>query len=197
MSTSATLARAKSRAGARGLTLIELAIVVTIIGILASLAFVGFRALVRSSHTTEGTQMVSGIRIAQETYHSETGQYANISKDLNLGSLYPNATPTNQETVWGGPCTVCPSDVNAWKKLPVHANGAMLFGYGTVAGTAGTDPGGFIPGTTSKLTFPTAAQVTGDWYVAAGVSDQDANKVYCTVVGTSWNNQIYVENDGE
>src|SRR5678809_1305540 len=74
---------------ARGFTLVELAVVVTIIGILAMLAVAGYRRLVTSSHTTEATEMVNAIKVAQESYHAETGQYANVSAGLGLGSLYP------------------------------------------------------------------------------------------------------------
>jgi type IV pilus assembly protein PilA len=183
-----------SRMGRGGFTLVELMVVVAIIGILAVLAVVGYSKMVKSSHTTEASQMVNAIKVAQETYHAETGQYANVSKSLNPGDLYPQATPTNVEVVWGADCTTC-NDVAAWKKLPVHASGAMLFDYATVAGVAGSAP--TVPNTTKQATFPTAKDVTGDWYVADGVGDQDVNKIYCTVIGTSWDNKIYIENDGE
>src|SRR4051794_32636669 len=113
---------------ARGFTLVELAVVVTIIGILAVLAVAGYRRLITSSHTTEATEMVNAIKVAQETYHAETGQYANVSAGLGLGNLYPAATPvTTSAVVWGGTCGTC-SDPAAWQKFPVHASGAMRFG---------------------------------------------------------------------
>src|ERR1700722_10652837 len=84
-----------------GFTLIELMIVVVIVGILATLAVVGYRKLVQSSHVSEATGMVQSIRVAQESYHSETQQYANVSNDLQ--SYYPLAVPANGIfTAWGG-----------------------------------------------------------------------------------------------
>ncbi len=169
-------------------------VVVAIIGILAILAVAGYSKMVRSSHTTEATQMVNGIKVAQETFHAETGQYANVSKSLNPGDLYPQGTPNTVEVVWGADCSTC-VDTSAWRKLPVHASGAMLFDYATVAGVSGSAP--TVPNTTKSVTFPTAKDITGDWYVADGVGDQDNNSIYCTVIGTSWDSKIYVENDGE
>src|SRR5215470_6389007 len=119
--TAATSRSMRRTRRARGFTLVELAVVVTIIGILAVLAVAGYRKLVTSSHTSEATEMVNAIKVAQETYHAETGQYANISASLSLGSLYPQATPDSKNgTAWGATCSVC-TDTAGWQKLPVHA----------------------------------------------------------------------------
>jgi type IV pilus assembly protein PilA len=178
----------------RGFTLVELAVVVTIIGILAVLAVAGYRKLVTSSHTTEATEMVNAIKVAQETYHAETGQYANISSGLGLGSLYPAATPVSTSaTVWGAACSVC-TDQQGWQKLPVHASGAMRFGYATVSGTVAQQ----LPAPpVSGMSFPTSNQLTGDWFVVDAMGDMDGNNVYCTVVGVSWQRDLYIDKDGE
>jgi type IV pilus assembly protein PilA len=178
----------------RGFTLVELAVVVTIIGILAMLAVAGYRRLVTSSHTSEATEMVNAIKVAQETYHAETGQYANISAGLGLGNLYPQATPNSKTaTAWGGPCSTC-LDPAGWQKLPVHASGPVRFGYATVAGTL-AQPLPAAP--VAAVTFPNNSQLTGDWYVITAMGDMDGNNVYCTVVGVSWQRDLYVDKDGE
>src|SRR5579859_5940761 len=103
----------RDRPTRRGFTLVELMIVVAIIAILAVLALVGYRKMVSSSHTAEATHVVQAIRVAQESYRSETQQYASISKDITLGNLYPQASPAgntsqagtgNVKTAWGAPC---------------------------------------------------------------------------------------------
>lgn len=192
----ATLARPcpRRRVGMRAFTLVELAVVVAIIGILAVLAVAGYRKLVTSSHTTEATEMVNAIKVAQETYHAETGQYANISPGLGLGSLYPQATPNaTSATAWGGSCGVC-SDTAAWQKLPVHNSGVVRFGYATMAGQVNTA----LPAApVNTVAFPSNSQLTGDWFVVSAMGDMDNNGVYCTVVGVSWQRELYIDKDGE
>src|SRR5580700_3850712 len=97
-----------ARRRSRGFTLIELMIVVAIIGVLSLLAVVGYRKLIQTSHVTEATGMVQNIRIAQEAYHSETQQYAQLSSEPNLGvqatDYYPCGCtqPVYQQiTGWG------------------------------------------------------------------------------------------------
>ncbi len=184
----------RTRRSTRGFTLVELAVVVTIIGILAMLAVAGYRKLVTSSHATEATEMVNAIKVAQETNHAETGQYANISSGLGLGNLYPLATPTSKlATAWGGACGSC-ADTTAWNKLPVHASGPVRFGYATVSGAVGAAlPTSPVAG----MTFPAANQLTSDWFVVSAMGDMDGNNVYCTVVGVSWQRELYVDQEGE
>src|SRR5271167_3607225 len=100
-----------TRRASRGFTLVEMMIVVAIVGVLATLAVVGYRKLVQSSHVSEATNMVQNIRVAQEGYHSETQQYANISANFPSGNgqttgiFYPLATPRYQVmTGWGAAC---------------------------------------------------------------------------------------------
>ncbi len=177
----------------RGFTLVELMVVVVIVGILATLAVVGYRKLVQSSHVTEATGMVQNIRVAQEGYHSETQQYANVS--VSLTDYYPRAPVYQQVTGWGGP------HANAgvpWSALPVHVDGPVMFGYATVAGL----PGGAVPASVTvngaPLVFP--AIPTTDWYVIAACGDLDGDPAEPNnthVYGSSWSNQIFVDREGQ
>jgi prepilin-type N-terminal cleavage/methylation domain-containing protein len=184
-----------NRRKARGFTLVEMMIVVVMIGILSVLAVAGYRMLINSSHVTEAQAMVNNIAVAQEEYHSETQTYANVSNSLT--SYYPQAAPAgNLITAWGaacgGQCTA-----TDWSALPVHVDGPVYFGYATVAGPAGSNP------TPSDLTvngqsIPLPTPSTVDWFIVGAMCDLDNLGTPNTVVyRTSWQNTVFVSNEGQ
>src|SRR5271154_3118527 len=125
------------RGKSSGFPLVEMMVVVTIISILATLAMVGFRKITQSSHVSEATNMVQNIRVAQESYHSETQQYANISAGFPSGvgqtgvTLYPWNSVYGKVKGWGGACSGC-NGTTDWSVLPLHVDGPVIFGYATV-----------------------------------------------------------------
>jgi type IV pilus assembly protein PilA len=180
----------------RGFTLIELMIVVVIVGVLATLAVVGYRKLVQASHVSEATGMVQSIRVAQEGYHSETQQYANVSGSLT--NFYPAAPQYQVIMAWGGPCSTCTGGV-PWSALPVHVDGPVLFGYATIAGIAGgPSPPVSVSVNGKALVFPTAPAT--DWYIISAEGDLDGTPGQTNdtnVYGTSWTNQVFVDHEGQ
>lgn len=197
-----------ARRHSRGFTLVELMITVVIVGVLATLAVVGYRKLVQSSHVSEATNMVQNIRVAQEGYYSETQQYAAISKSfpttaVGSGMFYPLATPLYQiSTAWGATCSgsVCNLD---WSVLPVHVDAPVVFGYATIAGVAGSangiGSGAALPSSVtvngSAVSLPTTP--TTDWYAIAAQADLDGDTTTATqVFSFSWSNQLFVSNEG-
>lgn len=181
----------------RGFTLIEMMIVVVIVGVLATLAVVGYRKIVQSSHMSEATGMVQNIRVAQEAFHAETQQYANLSNSLT--AWYPATPQYGVSTGWGAACTVCTSDPVTsvslqWTMLPLHVDGPVLFGYATVAGTPATHP---TSPTYLGSTLALPQSLTTDWFVVSAAADLDGNPNTATlVVGASWTPQISVVNEG-
>jgi len=178
----------------RGFTLVEMMIVVVIVGILATLAVLGYRKLVQSAHVSEATAMVNKIRVAQESYHAETQGYANCSPDLfSSSSWYPAAPVYGVMTQWGAACSQCNANYDISQVLPVHVDGPVLFGYATVAGSAGaaTQP---PTGNNCNLTLAWPAI---DFYAIAAEADLDGvPSTHTDVCGFSWTNQIFVYNEG-
>ena len=139
--------------------------------------------------------MVQDIRAAQESYHSETQQYADISNSLT--SYYPKAAPNGRTvTGWGAACGACALD---WAVLPLHVDGPVLFGYATVAGAANTNPSSVGAPASVKvngqmMAFPAPSPV--DWFIVAAGCDLDNDGVVKTFVyTTSWANQVYVDEE--
>jgi type IV pilus assembly protein PilA len=191
----------------RGFTLVEMMIVVVIVGVLATLAVVGYRQIVQSSHVSEATSMVQNIRVAQEAFHSETQQYAPVSSCIPTkltGGWYPADPVYGVMTGWGAAFSLS-SGCNSvaaypWTVLPVHVDGPVLFGYASMAGLAGVNPTSIgVPNNITvngaSLTFPTAPPT--EWYVITAVADLDGNSNDFTQIwADSWTNQVFVSNEG-
>lgn len=68
----------------KGFSLIELAVVVVIIGVLAAFAVPRFLASVERSKSTEAFNYLAAVQGAQERYHSRQGTYANDLSVLDI-----------------------------------------------------------------------------------------------------------------
>lgn len=165
-------------------------IVVAIVGVLATIAVVSYRRIIDSSHTSEATQMVNQIKIAQEAYHAEVGTYLKISASADdLCPVHAAGNPT--KVAWNPACGTGPD--GPWSKLAVSSNGPVLFGYSTISGLAG----GAMTFPSGMLSTPIPPALTGDWYAIAAQGDMNGNGTPCTVVGTSLSRDLYIDRDGE
>jgi type IV pilus assembly protein PilA len=170
----------------RGITLVEMMIVVVIVSVLATLAVLGYRKIVQSAHVTEATSMVNNIRVAQEAYHAETQTYANCSTNLT-STWYPATSVYGVVTQWGADTLGC------WSNLPVHVDGPVLFGYTTVSGIAGA--GGVA--ITNNCNLGGLTTPTVDWFAVGAEADLDGiTTTHTDVCAVSWSSQITVYNEG-
>lgn len=68
----------------KGFTLVELAVVVVIIGVLAAFAVPRFRKSVERSKAAEAFNYLSAVQSAQERYHAREGTYTDELDDLDI-----------------------------------------------------------------------------------------------------------------
>jgi prepilin-type N-terminal cleavage/methylation domain-containing protein len=190
-------------ARSRGFTLVELAIVVVVVGILAVVGVAIYRRQTATARTAEATQLTGGIRSAQEAYKAERGVYASVSNDTS--SFYPAAKPGSFKTEWGGNCANC-VDSEGWKKLDVHPAGPLMFGYATVSGVGGASLDGTSPPKGFDMAAPGGGgggggrsdlKATDPYYVTVAWGDTDADGKPCIVMSYSTSNQLVVQAAGE
>ncbi len=193
----------KANRSERGFTLIELAVVVVIVGVLAVLAVVGYRKMIDSSRVTEGSHMVQAIRVAQETYHSETGRYYNAGwSKLCPHNVAVSAPPTKTKMNWAPTCS-SDGGTSTWAPLPVHTDGPVMFGYVTQAGTI-NNAGSATPALPTTLAGATIAPGTlpnnADYYVVGAAADVDGDGSSgrnTVIIGSSFSNELLTYNDGQ
>lgn len=180
------MASRSTRRSARGFTLVELAVVVVIVGVLSVIAVVGYRKMTTHSKLTEATNMIGAIRIAQEDYKAEVGIYHTGSATL----CPTTAGSGTAKVMWVSTC-------GAFGPLPVHADGMVHFQYATQGGGKyGTDPAtSLISGGWVDL----GGMPTGrPWYVVyAGADlDNDTGNGKSEFIATSQSGQIFSRNEG-
>ena len=153
------MSRARRR-GAGGFTLIETAIVVVIIAVLAAIAIPVFTSEARSSKSeAETSAMITALSLAEESYKLENGSYLSTgSSETDTWPVAPGPTPqalAPHPATWDAIKLVSPSDT-------------ARCAYVVVAGNAG-DPAGAI----ATASFGYTAPATASWFYVLAHCDQD------------------------
>jgi type IV pilus assembly protein PilA len=143
-----------------GFTLIELMIVVAILGVLAAVAIVAYRAYTIRAHNAEATSVLADIRLKQEAYRATFHRYADI------GQWTPSSDPGPTAQVWPEG-TDLETLGGMWRQLGVIPDGQVFFVYWNEAGS----PGGVADGDI----FPDLSGVTANdfWFAAQALQDLD------------------------
>jgi general secretion pathway protein G len=126
----------------RGLTLIELVVVMVVLGLLASLVFPVVFGRVGDARMTTAETQIKALGTALETYRLDTGSYP--STDQGLGALRERPTRGAVPATWRGPYVREAIPQDPWGRAYVYrfpgARGAATFDLYTL-GKDGKDGG--------------------------------------------------------
>jgi type IV pilus assembly protein PilA len=175
----------------QGFTLVELLIVVAMIGVMSTLAMVGYRKYLYSAQSSEAKNVIQMIRGAQEAYKAEMLQYLTVS--TNLTTYYPNTSPNDVRYSWVYPSH---TDYPNWKQLNVNPDAPVRFGYACIAGIAPTNAMVSLTEFHPAIVPPGLNSGTA-WYEIQAKNDHNANSVYAVFASTSLSGEILSENETE
>lgn len=136
-----------SRSQSRGMTIVELMIVVVIIGILAAISVVSYRRYIGRARMSEATAMLAEFAAKEQLYFLDAGAFLAASRDTGSAvtessNLFYPSDPNAYFDSARGPVALGTLPVS-WRSLGIKPRWQQLYcTYLTLAGGAGVAPAG-------------------------------------------------------
>jgi len=174
-----------SRSRTRGMSIVELMIVVVIIGILAAISVVSYRRYIARARTSEVTAMLAEFASKEMLYYQDAGLFLEahrstsnaISVNENSNEFFPSDPNASFDSVRTSVTLGTLPD--SWRLLGIRPRWPQLYcTYMVNTGAAGTAATGSI----GAALWPSAPQVP--WFYAMGA---------CNLEGAAgWPNQVTI-----
>jgi prepilin-type N-terminal cleavage/methylation domain-containing protein len=177
-----------ARVRTHGFSLIELMIVVAITGILAATAIPTFITYIYKSRTSEAVSFLGVIKLKQEAYRSEFGQYLTcMGGTMGSGTAMSAFATANNfvPTKGSGSASLAWSGGTCFNTLGASPDGPVRFRYGWIAGTPATMPADV------QNALGLGATVDHYW-VAQAHADLDDDGTWCVYELSSFTRNIWV-----
>jgi type IV pilus assembly protein PilA len=165
-----------------GFTLIELMVVVGIIGVMAAIAYPSLTAYIHKSRCAEAAAFLGQIKLHQEAFRAEFGQYVGSSAGPTPGSIaFVPTPPSDGSAIPFDP--VGTADQVFWEQLGARPDSNVRFGYGWASGNPGDMSGTVLDGAPPDM-----------WFISQAVGDVDADGTQITFEAYSSSTAIWMSN---